>query len=153
MIDEFINLVRNHYNSKEEFIPLHAPVFKGNEVKYVTDTIHSTFVSSVGSYVDRFEEMIKTITGSKYAIATVNGTSALHIALHAIGIGYGDEVITQALCFVATANAIRYTGADPIFLDVDLDSMSLSPVSVLQFLETNCESKNNTLINMEFYIL
>jgi perosamine synthetase len=147
MIKEFIELVRNHYESSEDFIPLHAPVFRGNEIEYVTDTIRSTFVSSVGAYVDQFEDMVKTITGAKYAIATVNGTAALHIALHAIGISYGDEVITQALSFVATANSIKYTGADPVFLDVDDDSMSLSPKALFGFLEKNCEFRSGSVFN------
>ncbi|MCT8332182.1 LegC family aminotransferase [Leptospira sp. 85282-16] len=147
MIKSFLDLVRDHYNSADEFIPLHAPVFRGNEIHYVTETIKSTFVSSVGAYVDQFEVMMKSITGAKYAIATVNGTAALHIALHSIGVSSGDEVITQALSFVATANAIRYTGADPVFLDVDLDSMSLSPVALLAFLESECEFKNQIVTN------
>lgn len=147
MIKSFLDLVRDHYNSADEFIPLHAPVFRGNEISYVTETIKSTFVSSVGAYVDQFEVMMKSITGAKYAIATVNGTAALHIALHSLGVSSGDEVITQALSFVATANAIRYTGANPVFLDVDLDSMSLSPVALLAFLESECEFKDQIVTN------
>lgn len=147
MIKSFLDLVRDHYNSADEFIPLHAPVFRGNEIHYVTETIKSTFVSSVGAYVDQFEVMMKSITGAKYAIATVNGTAALHISLHSLGVSSGDEVITQALSFVATANAIRYTGADPVFLDVDLDSMSLSPVALLAFLESECEFKDQIVTN------
>lgn len=147
MIKSFLDLVRVHYNSADEFIPLHAPVFRGNEINYVTETIKSTFVSSVGAYVDQFEVMMKSITGAKYAIATVNGTAALHIALHSLGVSSGDEVITQALSFVATANAIRYTGANPVFLDVDLDSMSLSPVALLAFLESECEFKDQIVTN------
>lgn len=147
MIKSFLDLVRDHYNSADDFIPLHAPVFRGNEIHYVTETIKSTFVSSVGAYVDQFEVMMKSITGAKYAIATVNGTAALHIALHSLGVSSGDEVITQALSFVATANAIRYTGADPVFLDVDLDSMSLSPVALLAFLESECEFKDQIVTN------
>lgn len=149
MIDDFIKLVREYYKSPEEFIPLHAPVFRGREIEYLTDTIHSTFVSSVGAYVDRFEEMIKSITGARYAISTVNGTSALHIALFSIGVGEGDEVITQPLSFVATANAIRYTGAEPVFVDVDLDTMSLSPSALSQFLELNCFFENGHIINRQ----
>ncbi|PJZ36155.1 aminotransferase DegT [Leptospira levettii] len=147
MIKSFLDLVRDHYNSPDEFIPLHAPVFRGNEIHYVTETIKSTFVSSVGAYVDQFEVMMKSITGAKYAIATVNGTAALHIALHSLGVSAGDEIITQALSFVATANAIRYTGADPVFLDVDLDSMSLSPIALLLFLESECEFKEQIVTN------
>ncbi|PJZ45657.1 LegC family aminotransferase [Leptospira brenneri] len=145
---EFLDFVKDHYSTEPgEFIPLHAPVFRGNEIEYVTDTIRSTFVSSVGAYVDRFEDMMKSVVGTKYAVATVNGTSALHIGLYSLGISDGDEVITQALSFVATANAIKYTGADPVFLDVDKDSMSLSPAAVGFFLENNCDFKSGHLVN------
>jgi perosamine synthetase len=148
MLSEFINLVRRYYKAgTEEFISLHAPIFNGNEINYITDTIKSTFVSSVGPYVDRFEAMIRDTTGSKYAIATVNGTSALHVALYSLGVGIGDAVITQALSFVATTNAIQYTGANPIFLDVDLDSMSLSPVALESFLIDECERKEEKIIH------
>lgn len=148
MIHSFIKFIREHYQASEtDFIPLHAPIFQGNEKKYLLDTIDSTFVSSVGAYVDRFEEMMKSITGAKYAIATVNGTAGLHICLHVLGIGNLDEVITQALSFVATANAIKYTGADPVFLDVDRDSMSLSPQALGIFLEKECKIENGNVIN------
>jgi perosamine synthetase len=148
MISPFVNFIRDHYQvSESDFIPLHAPIFQGNEKKYLLDTIDSTFVSSVGAYVDRFEEMMKSITGAKYAIATVNGTAGLHISLHVLGIGNRDEVITQALSFVATANAIKYTGADPVFLDVDRDSMSLSPQALGIFLEKECKIENDNVIN------
>lgn len=147
MYNEFLQIVRQYYSVKEDFIPLHAPVFRGNEKKYLIDTIDSTFVSSVGAYVDQFEEKIKEFTGAKFAIATVNGTSALHAALHSLGVSYDDEVITQALSFVATANAIAYTGAKPIFLDVDLDTLGLSPASVLDFLQDNVILKNSIAIN------
>jgi perosamine synthetase len=147
MTKEFIEFVRNYFQVPHDFIPLHAPVFRGREIEYLTDSINSTFVSSVGAYVDRFEEMMRSITGANYAVATVNGTAALHIALHSAGIGVGDEVITQPLSFVATANAIRYTGADPVFVDVDLDSMSLSPNALLKFLESECEYQNHFVIN------
>lgn len=147
MYDSFISFVREQYNNKEGIIPLHAPVFFGNEKKYVLDTIDSTFVSSVGAYVDKFEEMMRQITGAEFAVATVNGTSALHIALHSIGVSYEDEVFTQPLSFVATANAISYTGAKPIFLDVDRDTMSLSPDSLKRFLEKNAGIKNGFVTN------
>ena len=100
-------------------IPLHAPVFLGNEKKYLNECIDSTFVSSVGKYVDRFEEMVAEYTGAKKAIACVNGTNALHLALLLAGVKQNDEVITQPLTFIATANAISYCGANPIFIDVD----------------------------------
>ncbi len=129
------------------FIPLHEPRFVGNEKKYLNDCIDSTFVSSVGKYVDTFEVEFAKYVGSKYAIATVNGTAALHIALLLSDVKNGDEVITQPLTFIATVNAISYCGARPIFVDVDLDTMGLSPLSMKKFLEENCEIKNNRCIN------
>lgn len=121
----------------QDFIPLHAPYFGGNEKKYVLDTIDSTFVSSVGAYVNRFEEMMTEITGAKFAIATVNGTTALHLAMVAAGVKYGEEVITQPLTFVATANAISHAGGIPVFVDVDMDTMGLSPAALEKFLSQN----------------
>lgn len=129
------------------FIPLHEPRFIGNEKKYLNDCIDSTFVSSVGKYVDTFETEFAKYVGSKYAIATVNGTAALHIALLLSDVKNGDEVITQPLTFVATVNAIGYCGARPVFVDVDLNTMGLSPLSMKKFLEENCEIKNNRCIN------
>ena len=138
--------IQDIYKTKE-FIPLHEPKFVGNEKKYVNDCIDSTFVSSVGKYVDRFEKEFAQYVGSKYAIATVNGTSALHISLLLADVKEDDEVITQPLTFIATCNAISYTGAKPIFVDVDLDTMGLSPKSLQEFLETNCEVIANKCIN------
>lgn len=133
-IQSIINFIQDSFNTKD-FIPLHEPRFRGNEKKYLLDTIDSTFVSSVGAYVDRFEEMMQDITGTSKVVATVNGTSALHVALRLAGIKENEEVITQALTFVATANAIAYFGATPIFIDVDLDTMGLSPKAMSDFLE------------------
>src|SRR5690606_771535 len=110
------------------------PRFRGNEKKYLLDTIDSTFVSSVGSYVDRFEDMMQGITGAKKAVAVVNGTGSLQVALRLAGVQTGDEVLTQALTFIATANAIAYNNASPVFIDVDLDTMGLSPTAVEAFL-------------------
>ena len=132
---------------KKDFIALHEPVFIGNEKKYLNECIDSTFVSSVGKFVDRFEKEFAKYVGSKFAIAVVNGTAALHIALKLIGVKEEDEVITQPLTFVATCNAISYCGASPIFVDVDLDTLGLSPESLKNFLEKNCEIKNNKCIN------
>jgi len=131
-----IDFIRSLYPNRET-IPLHEPFFGGNEKKYVLDCIESTFVSSVGKYVDRFEEMIKDFTGAKYAIATVNGTSALHIALKLAGVQQGDLVITQPLTFIATCNAITYCGAEPIFVDIDPETLGMSPVSLELWLSTN----------------
>jgi aminotransferase in exopolysaccharide biosynthesis len=130
-----------------DFIPLHAPVFSGNERKYVIDTLDSTFVSSVGAYVDKAEQMMAEISQTKKGIAVVNGTSGLQIALQLSGVQQGDEVITQALTFIATANAIRYTGAEPIFLDVDYDSMGLSSKAVEAFLEEFGDQRENGTYN------
>lgn len=141
-----IDFVQNIY-STDKFIPLHQPCFKGNEKAYVLDTIDSTFVSSVGAYVDKFEVMMQGITETTKATAVVNGTSALHIGMRLAGVEYGEEVITQALTFVATANAIAYIGAKPIFIDVDLDTMGLSPKAVEAFLEEFGEVRENKCYN------
>ena len=139
MYSSVIEFIRETFQDKEGFIPLHAPYFGGNEKKYLLDTIDSTFVSSVGAYVNRFEEMMSEITGAPYAIATTNGTTALHLALVATGVQHGDEVITQPLTFVATANAITHAGGRPVFIDVDRDTMGMSPLALASFLEENAE--------------
>lgn len=136
MFDSLIQMIRDHYRS-HDLIPLHAPVFRGNEKKYVSDTIDSTYVSSVGQYVDRFEAETAAYTGSPRAIATTNGTAALHIALMLAGVQQGDLVITQALTFVATCNAIRYCGAEPVLVDVERSTLGLSPMSVDAWLTEN----------------
>lgn len=133
-IKDTISFIQDSFKSKE-FIPLHAPTFGGNEKNYLIDTIDSTFVSSVGAYVDQFEGMMAAITNTKKSVAVVNGTAGIQVALRLVGVSAGDEVITQALTFVATANAIAYNGASPIFLDVDIDTMGLSPNAVSRFLE------------------
>jgi perosamine synthetase len=133
-IDATISFIKEQYKT-ENFIPLHVPRFEGNEKKYLIETIDSTFVSSVGAYVDQFEEMMQNITSTKKAVAVVNGTAAIQVALRLIGVKNGDEVLTQALTFVATANSISYLNASPVFLDVDLDTMGLSPKAVALFLE------------------
>lgn len=138
MYQDTVEFIRELYKSKD-FIPLHAPSFTGKEKEYLNDCIDSTFVSSVGKYVDLFEERIEAYTGSKKAVACVNGTNALHLALILAGVEQNDEVVTQALTFVATANAITYSGAKPIFLDVDLDTMGLSPIAVENWLNANAE--------------
>ena len=129
MSDQLIRFVRDYFGTNE-FIPLHAPVFPGREKEYVADTIESTFVSSVGTYVDRFEQDIAKYTGSPRAVATVNGTAALHIALKLAGLEAGDLVITQPLTFVATCNAIAYCNAEPVFIDVDRDTLGLSATAM-----------------------
>lgn len=146
---EITNFIRALYNQPGDFIPLHAPVFMGNEKKYMNDCIDSTFVSSVGKYVDLFEEKIAEYTGAKKAVACVNGTNALHLALKMVGVEANTEVITQPLTFIATANAIAYCGANPVFLDVDLDTLGLSAKALQNFLETQTyfDPKRRKLIN------
>lgn len=147
MVDkEIIQFFRDKY-SKNETIPLHAPVFTGNEREFVLETLDSTFVSSVGAFVDLAEKRMVEISQTKKAIAVVNGTSGLQVALQLAGVERGDEVITQALTFVATANAIHYNGAIPVFLDVDYDTMGLSPTAVRRFLEEYAELRDGGAFN------
>jgi len=138
--------IKKHYDTRD-FIPLHVPRFRGKEKEYVTQCIDTTYVSSVGKFVDRFEEQMAEITETKKAIAVVNGTSGIHIALRLVGVNAGDEVLTQALTFVATANAIIYNNAFPVFLDVDLDTMGLSPLAVEEFLDKYGEIRENGCYN------
>ena len=140
-----ITLVRDLYGAGA--IPLHEPRFQGNEKRYLADCIDSTFVSSVGAYVTRFEDMMLEITGAQAAIATVNGTAALHMALILAGVRDGDEVITQPLSFVATCNAIAYQRAHPVFVDVERDTLSLSPDALRTFLEENAERRGGESFN------
>jgi perosamine synthetase len=143
---EDIDYIRSAYNT-EAFIPLHAPVFAGNEKKYLNECIDTTFVSSVGKFVDTFEQLIVNATATKKGVAVVNGTAALQIALKLAGVSQGDEVMTQALTFVATANAIIYNNAIPVFLDVDIDTMGLSPQAVTAFLDEYGELRNGICYN------
>jgi perosamine synthetase len=145
MIDSFIEYARDLFGAG--FIPLHRPVFEGNERKYLVDCIDSNFVSSVGDKVIEFENRVAEFTGSKHAIATVNGTAALHVAIRLAGVKPGDEVISQALTFVATCNAITYAGAEPTFIDVDIDTMGLSPGALRYFLEENTEKRSTGTFN------
>ncbi len=127
MIKDLITFIRDTFNVPSEFLPLHEPRFVGKEKEYIIDAIDSTFVSSVGAYVDQFEDMMCTITGAKHAVAIVNGTSALHLALVLAGVEENDEVLSQPLTFIATANAISYCNAIPHFVDVDRETLGLSP--------------------------
>lgn len=146
MFKDFIDFVREIYGTKKP-IPLHEPKFIGNEKKYLNECIDTTFVSSLGKFVDKFEKKISKYTSAKYAIATTNGTSALHISLILAGVEQGDEVITQPLNFIASCNAISYCKAKPIFIDVDKDTMGLSPSALKSFLEDNTTIKNKKCIN------
>ena len=129
MFDSLIRFVRDQYRT-EEFIPLHAPIFRGRERELLLDTIESTFVSTVGAYVDRFEQDMAAFTGSQRAVAVMNGTAALHIALKLADVLPGDLVVTQSLTFVATCNAIAYCSAEPLFVDVDRHTLGLSPAAL-----------------------
>ncbi|KQA29408.1 LegC family aminotransferase [Vibrio paracholerae] len=133
-----VEFVRDQYQT-QEFIPLHAPTFAGNEKAYVMETIDSTFVSSVGKFVDELERKMEVFTGSARAVATVNGTAALHAALYMAGVERGDLVVTQALTFVATCNALYHMGAEPIFVDVSPVSLGLCPKAVNAFLEEHAQ--------------
>lgn len=146
MNNEIISFIKSLYGHAD-FIPLHEPRFFGNEKKYLNECIDSTFVSSVGKFVDMFEQKIAEFTGAKYAVATTNGTAALHISLLLSGVEHGDEVITQPLTFIATCNAISYCNADPVFIDVDLDTLGLSPTALKEFLKNNCEISGQKCIN------
>lgn len=143
---KLIKFIRNKYIFKE-FIDLHEPVFRGNEKKYLEECVDSTYVSSVGPFVDMFENLMNDITQTNKTTAVVNGTAALQVGLRLVGVKKNDEVITQALTFVATANAIAYNDAHPIFLDVDLDTMGLSPVSVKDFLDEFGELREDGCYN------
>ena len=146
MFNDFIDFVRELYGEKN-FIPLHEPRFIGNEKKYLAQCIDTTFVSSAGKFVDQLEEKIANYVGTNYAIATTNGTSALHTSLILAGVDKDHEVITQPLNFVASSNAISYCNAKPIFIDVDMDTMGLSPNALRLFLENNTTIKNKQCIN------
>lgn len=145
LLNEFVAQTKRMFG--EGFTPLHRPVFEGNERQYLIDCIDSNFVSSVGAKVTEFEDKVAEYTGSKYAVATVNGTAALHVAIELGGVKPGDEVISQALTFVATCNAISYAGASPVFVDVDLDTMGLSPLALRNFLEENAEKRMSGTFN------
>ena len=147
MFEEIVNFIREQFGISDEFIPLHEPRFVGKEKEYVMDAIDSTYVSSVGAYVDKFEKIVTEKSGAKYAIATSNGTSAIHIALLMAGVKPNDEVITQPLTFVATGNAISYANARCVFLDVDIDTMGLSPSKLKVFLEANAELREGVPYN------
>lgn len=128
-------------------IALHEPCFAGNESSYVTDCIETGWVSSVGAYVDRFEQMLKDYTGAGYAVAAVNGTAALHICLQLAGVAMGDEVLIPALTFVATANAVSYRGARPHFVDVEESSLGVAPGRIREYLKDISEKRSGTVCN------
>ena len=140
MYQNVINFIKELYG--QENVPLSVPKFIGNEKKYLEECIDTTFVSSVGQFVDRFEKDMAAYTGAKRAVVCVSGTNALHMAMMLAGVERDDEVLTQALTFIATCNAISYIGAHPVFLDVDKTTMGLSPDAVKDWLSKNAEIKN-----------
>jgi aminotransferase in exopolysaccharide biosynthesis len=131
----------------EGLIPLHRPALEGNERRYLVDCIDSNFVSSVGAKVTEFEQLVAKFIGAKYAIATVNGTAALHVALQLAGVQRGDEVLSQALTFIATCNALSYAGAEPVFVDVDRDTLGMSPDALRRWLSVNAEMRDGQAHN------
>lgn len=138
MIEKLITHIRDVYQT-QDFIPLHAPQFAQNDRDYLMAAIDSTFVSSVGAYVDQFEAQLRDITGAPSVVATMNGTAGLHAALHLSGVGPADYVITQPLSFIATCNAISYTGATPIFVDVDRQCFGMCPAALATWLDENAQ--------------
>lgn len=148
MYKDIVNFIRDLYRT-DKFIPLHEPRFQGNEKKYLIDCIDSTYVSYVGEYVTKFEEKVATYLGVKYAVALVNGTVALQIALQLAGVSKDDEVLTQPLTFVATANAIVHAGGQPVFIDNDLTHLGMDPEKLDRFLKQNAKKKSSgRLINV-----
>lgn len=145
--EKIVKFIRETFRKPEGFIPLHAPVFNGNEKKYLKSCIDSTYVSSVGEFVDKFEVEIANYTGAKQAVVCVNGTNALHLALQLVGTKNNTEVITQPLTFIATVNAISYCGAKPVFVDINSDTLGMSPSSLLNFLESQTEQKPDGCYN------
>ena len=141
-----VDFIHQLYDNSE-FVPLSVPKFIGNEKKYLAECIDTTFVSSVGKFVNRFEEDMAAYTGAKKAVVCVSGTNALHMALMLVGVERNDEVLTQALTFVATCNALSYIGAYPVFIDVDKDTLGLSPKAVRIWLENNAELKGGVCYN------
>lgn len=145
MFDDIIDFIRSLYGDGRVF--LHEPHFAGNEKKYLNECIDSTFVSSVGPFVDRFEKEVADYTGAARAVVCVNGTNALHMALMLAGVERGDEVICQPLTFIATCNAISYIGAHPVFVDVDMDTLGLSPKKMREWLSANAEIVGDKCMN------
>ena len=143
---EICEFIHTLFETKD-FVPLSVPKFIGNEKKYLEECIDTTFVSSVGKFVDRFEEEMAAYTGAKKAVVCVSGTNALHMAMMLVGVERDDEVLTQALTFIATCNALSYIGAHPVFIDVDKETMGLSPEAMKAWLVKNTEIKNNQCYN------
>lgn len=132
-----------------DFVPLLVPEIRGNEWRYIKECLDTNWVSSGGAFVDRFESEIAKRVGTPFAVATVNGTSALHIALLIAGVQAEDEVLVSTLTFIAPVNAIRYVGAWPVFIDADADHWQLDPILVAHFLERGCRWHEGRLYNRQ----
>lgn len=145
LFDEIVAFVRDIYGHGH--VPLHRPVFVGNEKVYLAECVDSNFVSSAGARVADFETDMAAFVGARHGVATMNGTAALHAALHLAGVHAGDEVLTQALTFVATCNAIIYARARPVFIDVDRDTLGMSPAALRHWLETQTERRDEGCFN------
>lgn len=143
---KIIDFIHELYGTND-FVPLSVPKFMGNEKKYLEECIDTTFVSSVGKFVDCFEEEMARYTGAKKAVVCVSGTNALHMAMMLAGVVRDDEVLTQALTFIATCNALSYIGAHPVFIDVDKTTMGLSPDAMKEWLIKNSEIKDGSCYN------
>jgi perosamine synthetase len=142
---ELATLIKAEY--QKEVVGLHEPTFNHKEVEYVTDCVKSGWVSSVGSYVNRFEEELARFVGVKRAVAVVNGTAALHISLKLVGVVEEDEVLIPSLTFVATANAVTYIRAIPHFVDVNRDSLGIDPMKLEGYLDSIGEFRQGELYN------
>lgn len=136
MHQRLIDFVKDIYQT-DEFIPLHQPTFRDVEKQYLNEVIDSTFVSSVGRYVDEFETQLTDFTKTSKTVAVVNGTAALHTCLYLAGVKANDMVITQAVTFVATCNALHHMGATPVFVDVEMNSLSMCPSALDEYLNDN----------------
>lgn len=144
---QFANDIKMLYG--KNFVPLHEPTFNDNEIEYVTDCVKTGWVSSVGSYVTRFEEELAEFVGVKRAVAVVNGTAALHIALKIAGVEANDEVLMPSLTFIATANAVSYLQAIPHFVDVDEETLGVDPLKLNHYLDKVSELRYGKLFNKE----
>jgi aminotransferase in exopolysaccharide biosynthesis len=147
MYQKIVDYIKDLYG--QDFVPLSVPQFIGNEKKYLNECIDTTFVSSVGKFVDRFEDDMAAYTGARRAVVCVSGTNALHMALMLAGVERDNEVLTQALTFIATCNAISYIGAHPVFIDVDKQTMGLSPDAVKAWLTAHAEVRNGHCYNKQ----
>lgn len=144
---KIVSALRKVLPDQNRTYPLHEPTFCGNEWSYVKECLDTTFVSSIGKYVDRFESELAAYTGAKYAIAVVNGTAALHIALYLAGVRSGDEVLVPTLSFVATANAVVYCGAIPHFVDSETKTLGIDPGKLREYLAFNSEKRGGLCLN------